>query len=151
MQAIVKIFAFIGFVTILVYLTFRLWDYFKSQSDKADKAKIRPPLDYMNDVGIKCPDYWTYVGNGKNGNYQCVNTFQLHVKDPSKCYSDISNKMMIFKALQEGQNWSDMSDDDRTNFVKTQIASGDNILNNTNRCDWTNKCGAVWLGVGDKC
>ncbi len=151
MQAIVKIFAFIGFVTILVYLTFRLWDYFKSQSDKADKAKIRPPLDYMNDVGIKCPDYWTYVGNDKNGNYQCVNTFQLHVKDPSKCYSDISNKMMIFKALQEGQNWSDMSDDDRTNFVKTQIASGDNILNNTNRCDWTHKCGTVWLGVGDKC
>ena len=150
MQAIVKIFAAIGFVVILFYLSTRLWEYFKSSGEATDKAKIRPPLDYMNDIGIKCPDYWTYVGNDSNGNYQCVNTFNLHVKKPTECYSDITNQMMVFKALQDGQNWSDMSDDDRKNFVKTQNASG-TILNNTNRCDWTNKCGAIWLGVSDKC
>ncbi len=151
MQAIIKIFAFIGFLTILIYLIFRLWDYFKSRQEKADKAKIRPPLDYMNDVGVKCPDYWTYVGNDKNGNYKCVNTFDLHVKEPSKCYTDINNKMMMFGALQSGQDWTTMTDDERKSFVQNQMSVGDNIPNNVSRCSWTNTCGSVWLGVQDKC
>ena len=150
MEAIVKIFAFIGFVVLLVFLTFRLWDYYQWKSTNDANSKIRPPLDYMNNVGIKCPDYWTYTGLDSNGNYTCVNTFDLTVKDNNTCYSDPTNKTMVFKALQDGQDWSTMSDDDRIDFVKNQKASG-NFTNNNTRCGWTNSCGAVWLGVQDKC
>jgi hypothetical protein len=147
MEAIIKILAFVAIVIILIFLITRIWDYYKKQSKKMEESKIRPPLEYMNDVGIKCPDYWTYVGKSSDGTtYKCVNTFQLPVKDVSKCYtSNTDDKMYEFKALTEGINWNNMSDKERKDFVKSQYST------ELSRCGWLTACGGVWLGVEDKC
>ncbi len=147
MEAIIKIFAFLGFVVLLYYLILRIWDYYKKSGEKSRKSQIRPPLEYMNEIGIKCPDYWTYNGKDSSGNYQCLNSFDLQLKnnENDQCYSNSSQKMMIFKALQEGKDWNTMSEDEQKSFVKNEKA------NNKSRCEWASQCGAVWLGVNDKC
>jgi hypothetical protein len=147
MEAIIKILAFIAIVIILIFLIRRIWKYYQTQMKKKEESKIRPPLEYMNDVGVKCPDYWTYIGKSSDGKiYKCVNTFQLPVKDTSKCYSSgTDDKMYEFKALTEGKNWSNMSEDERKTFVKSQAS------NELSRCSWLSTCGGVWLGVEDKC
>jgi hypothetical protein len=172
MQAIVKIFAFIGFVTILIYLSFRLWDYFKNQSEKADKAKIRPPLDYMNDVGIKCPDYWVNTGVTDDGAYICKNVNGIEVSKSASdgcsavnCNISGDDSTVYFDGVASGKTWEHgdpnglktLSDSDRNTFVKT------NVKGTASRCDWIKCCGAyndpatntsnsaVWLGVSDVC
>lgn len=146
MDAIIRIFALVGMVTIVVYLIFKLWAYYKAVADKRKKAAIRPPLDYMNNIGIKCPDYWVYAGTDANGNYRCVNKFDLDVADPSKCYTgSIEDKTMVFKALGSDKNWETMSDDEKSSFL------GESVTGGSSRCGWVSDCKGVWLGVQNIC
>ncbi len=153
MDALIKVMAFIGFVVIIIYLIYRFWNYFIFINNKRKNASIRPPLEYMNNIGIKCPDYWTYKGISANGNYICENTFDLpFTKNNTQCYTDSTSKITEFGALSDSQNWQDMSEDDRKNFIKTSKAAGDiTNTNNENRCAFTQNCQSVWLGVQNQC
>lgn len=145
MDAIIRIFALVGMVTIIVYLIFKLWAYYTAVAEKRRKAAIRPPLDYMNNIGIKCPDYWVYAGTDSNGNYKCVNKFNLDVADTGKCYTNTSDKTYIFKALGSDKNWETMTEDDKTNFLNEAAP------NQSSRCKWISECKGVWLGVQNIC
>ena len=153
MDALIKVMAFIGFVVIIIYLIYRFWNYFIFINNKRKNASIRPPLEYMNNIGIKCPDYWTYKGISANGNYICENTFDLPFKNNNKeCYTDSNSKITEFGALSDSQNWQDMSEDDRKNFIKTSKASTvTTTTSNENRCAFTQYCQSVWLGVQNQC
>ncbi len=152
MDALIKIMAFVGFVVIIIYLIYRFWNYFIYINNKRRNNLIRPPVEYMNNIGIKCPDYWTYKGNDSNGNYICENTFSITPTGGDSCYTDSSNKITVFGSLNDGQNWQDMSDDDRKNFIKTSKATGVTTNSkNENRCAFTQNCQSVWLGVKNQC
>lgn len=139
-----KILGYFAIIVIFVYLVQRVWAYFIWRDQQIKNSEMRPPLDYMQKIGIKCPDYWTYVGDDSDGNYRCVNTFGLNVKDTSKCYT--TDKEYVFKALQRGKDWATMTDKQRNDFVKKETLSSGKT-----RCDWLNECGGVWLGVKERC
>ncbi len=147
MDAIIRILALVGMVTIIIYLIFKLWAYYTAVSERRRKAAIRPPLDYMNNIGIKCPDYWVYAGTDANGNYKCVNKFNLDVADTAKCYTgNNAEKTFIFKALGSDKNWETMTEDEKTSFVTNEAPSG-----GSSRCKWISDCKGVWLGVQNIC
>ncbi len=146
MDAIIRILALVGMVTIIIYLIFKLWAYYTAVSERRRKAAIRPPLDYMNNIGIKCPDYWVYTGKDANGNYKCVNKFNLDVADTGKCYTgSLEDKTSVFKALGSDKNWETMTDDERTSFVNEEVSGVGS------RCNWVSNCKGVWLGVQNIC
>ncbi len=154
MDALIKIMAIVGFIVIFIYLIYKLWGYVDYQSKKRANSLIRPPLDYMNTVGVKCPDYWTYTGTDNNGNYLCVNTYDIPLKaiNSSQCYTDVQNKTVVFGALTK--NWQDMTKDERKDFLKNNKASNvSNITTNYNdtRCNFSKNCVNVWSGVQNQC
>lgn len=150
MDALIKVMAFVGAIIIFIYIILKLWNYFIYMNNKRKNASIRPPLDYMNNIGIKCPDYWTYKGNDSNGNYICENTFNLSPKSGDQCYTDSANKITVFGTLSK--SWQDMSDNDRKNFIKNTKATGVTTnSNNETRCAFTQNCQSVWLGVQNQC
>ncbi len=152
MDAIIKIMAFVGFVVILIYLIYKLWGYIDYRAKKTRDSLIRPPLDYMNTIGIKCPDYWAYTGTDDNGNYKCVNTYNIPLKGtPSQCYTDQANTTVVFGALTD--DWQDMSIDDRKDFIKKNKPSNVTTTSgyNDTRCNFSKNCVNVWSGVQNQC
>ncbi len=162
METIIKIFAFIGAVVIIVYLIYRAWNYFQYVTEQNRLNMMRPPLTYMQESGIKCPDYWVYQGVDGSNNYRCKNTYNLSVASNStldyckdiNCYDTTSNEI-VFSALQDGKDWSTMTDDEKKQFLNDKGSAS------ASRCDWIKCCGqsmgatvnsdAVWLGVTDLC
>ena len=72
-------------------------------------GKKMPPIDYMIIEGVKCPDYWVYMGDDKSGNHICKNQYNIPVANASSsmCYSDTQNKIMKFKNANMQQCVSD--------------------------------------------
>lgn len=152
MDALIKIMAFVGFLVIFFYLIIKIWGYMGKMAQKRRDSKIRPPLDYMNTIGVKCPDYWNYVGNDNKGNYKCINTYDIPLKGTAQqCYTDVQNKTSVFGALTK--NWQDMSKDDRKNFLKTSKPSNVTTTTgyNDTRCNFASNCVNVWSGVQNQC
>jgi len=145
MDAIIRIFAFVGIITIIVYLIFKLWAYYTAIAERRRKAAIRPPLDYMNNIGIKCPDYWVYAGTDGSGNYKCVNKFNLDVANAGKCCTNTTDNTAVFKALGSDKNWETMTDDEKTSFLNEELPGVGS------RCNWISNCKGVWLGVQNIC
>ena len=154
MDALIKIMAFVGFIVIFIYLIYKLWGYIDYQSVKRANSLIRPPLDYMNTVGVKCPDYWTYTGTDSNGNYKCVNTYNIPLKtgaQTNQCYNNTQESSVVFGALTK--NWQDMTVDERKDFLKNNKPSTVTTTSNYNdtRCNFSKNCVNVWSGVQGQC
>ena len=109
------------------------------------EAKVRmlkqrtPPLDYMKYVGVKCPDYWEYMGKDPDNKdlHMCKNTFNVGVND-NTCYDDVDNKVKKFPKVE----WRLQG--------KHERLKGDAVQQ---ICKWRKQCGpqpkkdASWLGV----
>ncbi len=154
MDAIIKIMAFVGFVVILLYLIYKMWGYVDYRAKKKANSLIRPPLDYMNTVGIKCPDYWTYIGTDDNGNYICANTYGIPLKSgatEANCYNNTTEKKVHFGALTD--NWEDMTKDERKDFIKSNKPTKITTIPgyNDTRCNFSKNCVNVWSGVQNQC
>ena len=53
-----------------------------------------PPVNYMQEIGSKCLDYWTHVGDTENGDPICQNKFNIPAKNDEnagECYDDPSS------------------------------------------------------------
>ena len=138
-------------VTIIVIILI-VWAVQKKKAkEEKNKKVIWPPNDYMQSVGSKCPDYWTYIGNdSKTGKVMCQNKFNIPVANAAQfgmCYDDVSgyDNVKLFNKIE-----------------KWPIPSGsiDNQLVGNNysfRCNWIKNCGptdktsASWLGIKDMC
>ena len=162
MSIVVNILAGIGLIVIIAYLISYLWQYFQNRSDQKIISEINPPGSYMQNSGIKCPDYWVNTGVDSNGNYICKNSFNIKTNEPktgtfaNKCNSD----QAVFSPITSGNTWeynnpnglTSYSDMDKYNFVTTTNGSAP-----ISRCDWVNHCGpasniqGIWSGVNEIC
>ena len=77
MSIFVNILAGIGFIFIIVTLIYYIYLYVKNKIEQRKNKEINPPLSYMQNTGIKCPDYWVNTGVDENGNYICRNSFNI--------------------------------------------------------------------------
>ncbi len=152
MDALIKIMAFVGFIVIFIYLVVKLWGYAGKLAQKRTDSLIRPPLDYMNTIGVKCPDYWSYVGTDSKGNYKCVNTYDIPIKGTTaQCYNNTTDKSVVFGALTK--NWQDMTKKERKDFLKNSKPSNVSTTTgyNDTRCNYASNCVNVWSGVQNQC
>ena len=135
------ILAFIGSIIVIWFLYWLYMHELKKSKKKIQKNRRRPSDQYMNNVGLKCPDYWVYTGDTTDGKYKCKNTFNIPVPHTSGCLQDDT-----FATFSEIKNWNKSSKSERQKSVRS-------------RCNWMKKCGAsnipssraVWLGVDQYC
>jgi len=132
--------AFFGilFLLLIVYII-------KSNNAKSGltgKSKKMPPLDYMREIGSKCPDYWVYKGKDSAGKIICENVFNIPVHiDPTstfKCYDDMTTRTKNFNdAKMDAEGKMDTeAEKERCKFV--------------NQCGPTAEMKASWLGVSSE-
>jgi len=156
---LINFFAIIGLIILLSYAITYLIEYLKKRTKEAANKKVMPPPSYMQNSGIRCPDYLSNIGKTNNA-YTCSNRdFGIDVNDPSYCYSNTEGKTVQFKPIPEDKTWElydtdgkkSMTDKERWDFVR------DAVDGNPSRCDWIDKCGpaenvkGVWQGVNKWC
>jgi hypothetical protein len=159
---VINILAIVGFVILISYLISYIYYYFKSMNDQTLIQQINPPPQYMQQSGIKCPDYWVNTGVEADGTYICKNMFNLNVntstvtnkKEDSakcadvKCFNNFSEKTIKFSPIDSKNTWEpndpngkkSYTDKEKYKFV-TSKGTG-----TTSRCDWIKCCGG---GVTD--
>jgi hypothetical protein len=163
MSAVINVFASIGLVAILVIIIYYIWKYIDQLNKNAQILKTRPSDAYMQSIGVKCPDYWTYIGNDQNGNYICRDDKKLmnryNKNKNSKCVTlytnpeGIKSKVAYFAKLDDNKSWNKMSDDEKIDFMKKNVDSSKYY----SRAEWIKSCGpevgkgvstqAVWSGL----
>ncbi len=130
---IVLLFFIILFVLLITYSILLN----KSKESSRGMGKKMPPIDYMVMEGVKCPDYWIYMGDDKNGNNICKNQYNIPIANSSssKCYNDAQNKVMKFKKanMDNSGNMDPIAARQRCDFVST--------------CGPTTASTASWLGI----
>jgi len=132
--------AFFGilFLLLIVYIV-------KSNNAKAGlkgNSVRMPPLDYMREVGSKCPDYWVYKGvdTAREGYSLCENVFNIPTQNTTTCYNNPASgtRLKSFK-----------------NASMTSEGKMDPVAEKE-RCEFVNKCGptsemkASWLGINSE-
>lgn len=169
MSIFVNILAAIGLVVIISYACFYLYQYIQYKNTQLTISQINPPGDYMQNSGIKCPDYWVNTELDSNGNYVCKNSFNIQSNNPTtgKNANKCNPTQMTFSPLDNGYTWqygnpnglTSYTDQQKYNFLK----SNKSVLNPNatstliSRCDWINSCGpesnvqGIWSGVNEIC
>jgi hypothetical protein len=162
MSVVVNIFAIFGLIIIIAILIHYLYKYINNKKKAAISASINPPGEYMQNTGIKCPDYWVNIGIDSNGNYICKNSYNIQTNNPktgpfaNKCDST----QTIFSPIKSGYTWdygnpnglTSYGDSDKFDFLSTSSNNG-----SMTRCDWINNCGpspntqGIWSGVNEIC
>lgn len=158
----VTIFASIGFVFVILYVFWFISKKYKNMKDNGTTNEIS--VNYMNNIGARCPDYYININNDENVN-SCKNSYNLdqNIDDEGgsnvssgtcsnvQCYSDYANKIVEFDVID---NWGSMTDDERKKAIKT------NVNGTTDRCSWIKCCGVSvgssntyqpWLEIQDYC
>ena len=96
-----------------------------------------PPLDYMREIGSKCPDYWVYKGAdpAKAGYSICENVFNIPTQTNNECYDDSAARTKSFKdaSMDANGKMDPEAEKQRCKFV--------------NQCGPTPEMKASWLGV----
>jgi hypothetical protein len=138
--------AFFGilFLLLIVYIV----KSNKAKSGLTGKSTKMPPLEYMREIGSKCPDYWVYKGADPNkaGYSLCENVFNIPTQGSKKdvsgnfvCYNDDSgSRIKSFKnaAMTADGKMDPEAEKQRCTFV--------------NQCGPTSEMKASWLGVSSE-
>lgn len=132
--------AFFGilFLLLIVYIV----KSNKAKSGLTGNSVKMPPLDYMREIGSKCPDYWVYKGADptKAGYSLCENVFNIPTQVNNECYDKdkIEARIKSFKdAKIDSEGKMDIeAEKERCNFV--------------NKCGPTPEMKASWLGVSSE-
>jgi hypothetical protein len=160
-SVIINILALIGLVVIIGYLIYYFYQYLQNKTNQVIANNMNPPGPYMQNSGIKCPDYWVNTGVDANGNYICKNSFNINTINPTtgsmagKCSSD----QLVFSPTQKGYTWEYNNPNGLTSLTKQEQY---NFLNANgtapiSRCQWINSCGpstnvqGIWSGVNEIC
>jgi hypothetical protein len=112
----------------------------KAKSGLTGKSVKMPPLDYMREIGSRCPDYWVYKGAdpAKAGYSLCENVFNIPVQSNNECYDDSTSRIKSFKDAK-------MTADGKMDKEAEK-----------QRCKFVNECGptpemkASWLGISSE-
>lgn len=131
--------AFFGilFLLLIVYIV----KSNKAKSGLTGKSKKMPPLEYMREIGSKCPDYWVYKGADptKAGFSICENVFNIPTQaSKTDCYDDSTARTKSFKnaAMTADGKMDPEAEKQRCRFV--------------NQCGPTSEMKASWLGVSSE-
>lgn len=158
---IVNILAVIALIIIISYVIYYIYKYWKNRKNQYIASVMNPPGSYMQNSGVKCPDYWVNTGIDSNGNYLCKNSFNIPTVNPSKgiaagkCNSD----QLTFTPVSNGYTWelndpnglTSYTDKEKYDFLNTSSK------NSLTRCQWINNCGpssnvqGIWSGVNEVC
>jgi hypothetical protein len=164
MSVFVNILAAIGLIFIISTLIYYIYIYVKNKIEQRKHKEINPPLSYMQNTGIKCPDYWVNTGVDENGNYICRNSFNITTVPKTNSYKTKCNSNnLIFSKLPENTTWelndphglTSLTDIEKYRFVSNNKPNdNENLLS---RCEWINNCGpstsvqGVWSGINEIC
>ena len=104
-SVVINIFAVIGLLVILIYIIYYLWNSLQQKNFKMIESRINPPSEYMQQSGIKCPDYWVNTGADSSGNYLCKNSYDVDVVKSnngscskiSSCNNSFSTTKLLYK------------------------------------------------------
>ena len=100
---VIKFFAFIGIIILVVYLINYIVSLYKQRAANTANQRINPPPSYMQNSGIKCPDYFSNIGID-NESYNCSNRdFNINVNSPDTCYNNVTEKTMRFPKIPSGK------------------------------------------------
>ena len=156
------IFATIGLLFVILYVFWYIMNKIKTSQDNVTTNNI--PTNYMQQVGLNCPDYYINTLNDNQKN-SCKNSYNLNQSidnnglssNPKcsnvKCYEDGygDEQVVNFDVIN---NWEDLNDDERKEAVNKKT-------NGTiSRCDWINCCGTQvgssftkypWLEIQNYC
>lgn len=158
---LVNFLAILGFIIIISYFISYLIEYFKKVSADAANKQINPPLAYMQNNGIRCPDYLSNTATTPNA-YTCSNRdFNINVNQDTCSFKNTNNQLLDFPIIPPGKTWElgnpgglkSLTNKEKWDFVRTKADSEDSM----SRCDWIKKCGskkgidAVWQGVNKLC
>lgn len=139
--AVVLIFFAILFILLIVYVV----EVNKAKGQAKGASVKMPPLEYMQKIGSRCPDYWVDLGPdpSRTGYHICYNQLNIPVFNPQNpvCYNQPdANKR--HKSFMDATITSDGKFDD-SNAEKE-------------RCDFVAQCGpsenmsASWIGVSSE-
>ena len=155
MSAVVNILASFGLIAIIVVVIYYIWKYIDKMNRDAALLKERPTPTYMEQVGLKCPDYWMYMGNDSNGNYICKdknNLMKQYSKSSDEKCINSSNEVNFPKFDNSKSSWAEMKDEAKIDFTGLKVNN-----NSYSRSEWVKKCGpsvgkgvttrAVWSGL----
>lgn len=132
--------AFFGilFLLLIVYIV----KSNKAKSGLTGNSVKMPPLDYMREIGSKCPDYWVYKGAdpAKEGYSLCENVFNIPTQVNNECYDSdkIDARIKSFKdaKIDENGKMDPEAEKQRCKFV--------------NQCGPTSEMKASWLGISSE-
>ena len=71
-MSIVEFFIYLCIIILIVYLINYIITLYKQRAANTANQKINPPPSYMQNSGIKCPDYFSNIGIDKES-YNCSN------------------------------------------------------------------------------
>jgi hypothetical protein len=113
----------------------------KAKSGLVGKSVKMPPLEYMREIGSKCPDYWVYKGADplKAGYSICENVFNIPTQaSKTDCYDDSTARIKSFKnaAMTADGKMDPEAEKQRCTFVT--------------QCGPTSEMKASWLGVSSE-
>lgn len=161
LSIIVNILAVIGLIVIISYIIYYIYSYIEKKNKKAFVATINPPPSYMQNTGLRCPDYWVNTGIDDKGNFICKNSFNIETNNPTigKFANKCNSEQMAFTPIDDGYTWDynnpkleTLDDVAKYNFLQSSL-----VPNSISRCDWINNCGpssntqGVWTGVNEIC
>ena len=132
---------------VLIIIVIIWWAIKKSRQNIKQPQVIFPSQKYMEEIGGKCPDYWTYLGDNEINNTKhsfCENTYKLPVRDKNTCLigNDVSDNIRVKSNLISFPAYK--------KWPPTNTAL-------TDRCNWISKCGpqqgmhASWVGMEKIC
>ena len=130
--------AFFGilFLLLIVYIV----KSNKAKSGLTGNSVRMPPLEYMREIGSKCPDYWVYKGVDPTGKILCENVFNIPTQVNNECYDSdkIDARIKSFKdaKIDENGKMDPEAEKQRCKFV--------------NQCGPTPEMKASWLGVSSE-
>jgi hypothetical protein len=158
---VVNILAGLAVLIIICYIIKYLWDLYKHRKDLKINSQINPPGSYMQNSGIKCPDYWVNTGVDPDGNYKCHNSFNIETVNPtSGSYAGKCNPVdMRFPHIDSGYTWEYGDPDGLTSYTDQEKYDflNKSVGNSISRCQWINYCGpstnvqGIWSGVNEIC
>jgi len=159
---IINILAVIALIIIISYVIYYIYKYWKNRQNQYIASIMNPPGPYMQNSGVKCPDYWVNTGVDSSGNYMCKNSFNIPTVNPTtgiatgKCNSDQLN----FTPVSKGYTWEINNPNGLTSYTdqeKYDFLNKSSANNSLTRCQWINNCGpssnvqGIWSGVNEIC
>jgi len=126
-------------------------------NDQTLMQQVNPPSQYMQQSGIKCPDYWVNTGVDDKGNYICKNMFHLNVNTSTvknkeedsatcadvKCFNDSSERTIKFSGIDNKNTWEPNDPNGKKSYTDKEKYKfvTDKGTGTTARCDWIRCCG----------